>query len=47
MELFARIFDSFIGISSLAVILFIVGMAVWFYRFFTKKIAEEDKINSK
>ena len=47
MELFTRIFDSFIGILSFGVILFIVGMAVWFYRFFTKKIEEEDKINSK
>jgi len=47
MELFSRIFDSFIGILSFGVILFIIGMAVWFYRFFTKKIAEEDKLNKQ
>ncbi|HHL32486.1 MAG TPA: DUF3149 domain-containing protein [Oceanospirillales bacterium] len=43
MELFNRIFDSYVGILSFAVILFMLGMAVWFYRFFMNKIAEEDK----
>ena len=43
MDLFIRIFDSYIGLLSFGVILFILGMAVWFYRFFNKKIAEEDK----
>ena len=45
MDLFLRIFDSYVGALSLGVILFIVGMAVWFYKFFSKKIAEEDKAN--
>jgi uncharacterized BrkB/YihY/UPF0761 family membrane protein len=43
MELFNRIFDSYIGILSFGVILFMLGMAVWFYRFFMKKIEAEDK----
>ncbi len=43
MELFTRIFDSYVGILSLGVILFMLGMFVWFYKFFTKKIAEEDQ----
>ncbi len=43
MELFARIFDSYVGLLSLFVIVFILGMGVWFYRFFMKKIEEEDK----
>ena len=47
MELFSRIFDSYIGILSFGVILFIVGMAIWFYRFFTNKIAEEEKLKNK
>jgi len=43
MGLFSRIFDSYVGMLSFGVLLFILGMAVWFYRFFMKKIAEEDK----
>lgn len=47
MDLFNRIFDSYVGILSFGVILFILGMAFWFYRFFTKKIEEEDKLRNK
>lgn len=47
MELFNRIFDSYVGVLSLGVILFMLGMAVWFYRFFMKKIEEEDKARNK
>ena len=43
MELFARIFDSYVGLLSFGVILFMLGMLFWFYKFFTKKIAEEDR----
>ncbi len=43
MGLFGRIFDSYIGILSLFVIAFILGMGVWFYRFFMKKIEEEER----
>ncbi|HFC31038.1 MAG TPA: DUF3149 domain-containing protein [Oceanospirillales bacterium] len=47
MELFTRIFSSYVGILSLFVIVFILGMALWFYLFFKKKIAEEDKANQR
>ncbi len=43
MTAFARIFDSYVGILSLFVIVFILGMGVWFYRFFMKKIEEEEQ----
>lgn len=43
MELFLRIFDSYVGALSLGVILFMLGMGVFFYKFFTKKIAKEDQ----
>ena len=46
MELFARIFDSYVGLLSLFVIVFILGMGVWFYRFFMKKIEEEEQANN-
>lgn len=47
MDLFGRIFDSYIGILSLFVIAFIVGMGIWFYKFFMKKIAEEEQAKNK
>jgi len=47
VELFFRIFDSYVGALSLGVILFMLGMVVWFYRFFMKKIAEEDAARKK
>jgi len=31
-----------VGLFSLIAILFIVGMAVWFVRFFSKKMSEEE-----
>jgi uncharacterized BrkB/YihY/UPF0761 family membrane protein len=42
MDLFIRIFDSYVGLLSFGVILFMLGMGVWFYRFFMKKIEQED-----
>lgn len=47
MEIFKRIFDSYVGVLSFGVILFIIGMAIWFYRFFTNKIKEEEKARKK
>ena len=47
MELFGRIFDSYVGLLSFGVILFMLGMGVWFYRFFMKKIEEEEKTRNK
>lgn len=47
MGLFGRIFDSYVGLLSFGVILFMLGMGVWFYRFFMKKIEEEEKARNK
>ncbi|MBL4661093.1 MAG: DUF3149 domain-containing protein [Alcanivoracaceae bacterium] len=47
MELFNRLFDSYVGMLSFGVILFMLAMAVWFYRFFMNKIEEEDKARKK
>lgn len=35
-----ELFFTDVGLMSLIVILFIVGMAIWFNRFFARKIAE-------
>ncbi len=47
MHVFTTIFNSYVGILSLFVILFIIGMAGWFYLFFKKKIEQEDKANNR
>ena len=47
MELFLRIFDSYVGALSLGVILFMLGMGVFFYKFFTNKIEQEDQVNKQ
>ncbi len=36
------LFTSDIGLASLIGILFIIGMAVWFSRFYSKKMHEEE-----
>ena len=35
--------SSDIGLFSLSVIVFILGMAVWFARFFSRKMREDEK----
>ena len=37
------LFSSDIGLASLFVIVFIVGMAIWFSRYFKRKMAEDEK----
>lgn len=39
--------SSDIGLFSLFVIVFIIGMAVWFSRFFSRKMREEEARNAK
>jgi hypothetical protein len=41
MALLRELFTTDIGLLSLAVLAFIVGMAVWFARFFRSRIREE------
>ena len=36
------LFGSEIGLASLFVIVFIVGMAVWFSRFYSRKMTEDE-----
>ena len=37
------LFSSDIGLASLFVIVFVVGMAIWFSRYFKRKMAEDEK----
>ncbi len=39
-------FGNFIGLISLFTIFFLIGMAVWFFAFFMKKIKEEEQAGS-
>ena len=41
------LFSSDIGLFSLFVIVFIVGMAIWFARFYSRKIREEELTQAK
>ena len=41
------LFTSDIGLFSLFVIVFIVGMAVWFARFFSRKMREEEQTQAR
>ena len=43
MKLFADLFSTDYGMMSAAVIAFTIGMAVYFYRFFTTKMDEDAK----
>ena len=36
------LFTSDVGLFSLIVIAFVIGMAIWFVRFFNKKMSEEE-----
>jgi hypothetical protein len=39
-KIFSDLFSTDYGLLSLAVLIFILGMFVWFYRFFSRKMAE-------
>ena len=43
MKLFADLFSTDYGMMSAAVIAFTIGMAVYFYRFYTTKMEEDEK----
>lgn len=42
MKALVDLFSTDYGLFSIAGILFMIGMAIWFYRFFTKKMYETD-----
>lgn len=44
--LLTNLLSSDYGLMSLAVILFVIGMSVWFYVFFRRKM-DEDAANAK
>ena len=43
MKLFSDLFSTDYGLMSIAVIAFMLGMGVYFYRFFTTKMHEDAK----
>lgn len=43
MTLLHELFSTDVGLMSLGVIVFTLGMAVWFKRFFARKIAEAEQ----
>ncbi len=45
MEVFADLFNDWVGILSLGVVLFVIGMAVFFFMWFRNK-ALNDEANS-
>ena len=46
MKLFSDLVSTDYGLMSLGVIVFMLGMAVWFRAFFKRKMAEDER-NSK
>jgi hypothetical protein len=44
--LFKELFTTDIGLLSLGVILFVIGMGIWFSRWFQKKIDEDTRTQS-
>jgi hypothetical protein len=47
MEALKLLFTTDIGLLSLFTIIFIIGMGIWFRRFFTKQIEAEEARNSR
>ncbi len=43
MKLFADLFSTPSGLLSLAVIVFMLGMTVWFHAFFRRKMKEDER----
>ena len=43
MKALADLFSTDSGLFSIAGILFMIGMAIWFYRFFTRKMDEAER----
>lgn len=43
MKAIADLFSTDYGLFSIAGIAFMIGMAIWFYRFFNRKMAESER----
>ncbi|MCP5266082.1 MAG: DUF3149 domain-containing protein [Burkholderiaceae bacterium] len=46
MSLWGELLSDWVGILSLLVLLFIIGMAVWFLRFFQRKMDEDARASA-
>lgn len=44
MKAVADLFSTDYGLFSIAGIAFMIGMAIWFYRFFNRKMAESEQV---
>ena len=47
MKAIADLFSTDYGLFSIAGIAFMFGMAIWFYRFFNRKMVESERAESK
>ncbi|MBV1731766.1 MAG: DUF3149 domain-containing protein [Hydrogenophaga sp.] len=43
MKAMVDLFSTDYGLFSIAGIIFMIGMAIWFYRFFMRKISEAER----
>jgi hypothetical protein len=43
MKAIVDLFSTDYGLFSISGILFMIGMAIWFYRFFTRKMEESER----
>ena len=43
MKALVDLFSTDYGLFSIAGIIFMIGMAIWFYRFFMRKISEAER----
>ena len=44
MKAIADLFSTDYGLFSISGILFMIGMAIWFYRFFSRKMEESERV---
>jgi len=47
MKALVDLFSTDYGLFSVAVIVFVIGMGVWFSRFFKRKIAESERASQQ
>lgn len=46
MKAIADLFSTDYGLFSISGIVFMIGMAIWFYRFFVRKMNEAERANA-
>lgn len=45
MKAMADLFSTDYGLFSVAGFIFMIGMAIWFFRFFTRKMNESERVH--